>query len=143
VAIGREQPLAEWVPSSCQSNYERVAGRPYRFVWGNRDRGGNDFSSRLIKVDVTIGEARVWQAPGSYPGEPVLVRAPSAVTEDDGVVLSVVLDGRKANSFVLVLDGATLTELARTETPHHIPFHFHGNFIAHSDEWSARTTLHR
>ena len=30
--------------------------------------------------------------------------APGAIGEDDGVVLSVVLDGRRGNSFLLVLD---------------------------------------
>ena len=33
-------------------------------------------------------------------------------------------------SFLLVLDAATLAEIARAETPHAIPFHFHGNYFA-------------
>jgi beta,beta-carotene 9',10'-dioxygenase len=58
----------------------------------------------------------------------VFVPAPQADHEDDGVLLSVVLDGRTGNSFLLVLDAASLQELARAEVPHQIPFGFHGQF---------------
>jgi carotenoid cleavage dioxygenase-like enzyme len=69
-----------------------------------------------------------WHEDGSYPGEPVFVASPDATAEDEGVLLSVVLDGRKGNSFLLVLDAASLDEVARAEVPHHIPFGFHGQF---------------
>jgi carotenoid cleavage dioxygenase-like enzyme len=42
----------------------------------------------------------------------------------------VVLDGRTNSSFLLVLDAADLSELARAHVPHHIPFSFHGRFAA-------------
>lgn len=48
--------------------------------------------------------------------------------EDEGVILSVVLDSGKGKSFLLVLDAASFTEVARVELPHHIPFGFHGTF---------------
>ncbi|MFL5590598.1 MAG: carotenoid oxygenase family protein [Ktedonobacteraceae bacterium] len=63
------------------------------------------------------------------PGEPVFVAAPDAISEDEGIVLSIVLDGRKGTSFLLVLDAASFTEIARAEVPHHIPFGFHGIYI--------------
>jgi len=39
-----------------------------------------------------------------------------------------VLDAEQSRSFLLVLDAADLTELARAQAPHHIPFGFHGQF---------------
>jgi beta,beta-carotene 9',10'-dioxygenase len=60
----------------------------------------------------------------------VFVGCPDTDGEDEGVVLSVVLDGRKGSSFLLVLDATSLEELARAEVPHHIPFGFHGAFAA-------------
>ena len=51
-----------------------------------------------------------------------------ARTRTPGVLLSVVFDGRTGNSFLLVLDAASLDEVARAEVPHHIPFGFHGQF---------------
>ena len=65
---------------------------------------------------------------GHYPGEPVFVSRPGAEAEDDGVLLSVVLDAAAERSYLLILDAADLSELARAEAPHHIPFSFHGQF---------------
>jgi beta,beta-carotene 9',10'-dioxygenase len=79
-------------------------------------------------VDVERRTSQHWQEEGTFPGEPVFVASPEAQDEDDGVVLSVVLDGRRGTSFLLVLDAHTLEELARASVPHHIPFGFHGSF---------------
>ena len=46
------------------------------------------------------------------------------------MILSVVLDTRKAASFLLILDASTFRELARAEARGHIPFGFHGNYLA-------------
>jgi carotenoid cleavage dioxygenase-like enzyme len=77
---------------------------------------------------VTSGDVHTWRAAGSYPGEPVFVPGPAAVAEDDGVVMSVVLDADRGRSVLLVLDAGSFTELARAEVPHAIPFGFHGQF---------------
>ena len=73
-------------------------------------------------------EASHWHETGRYPGEPVFVARPGAEGEDDGVLLSVVLDAAAERSFLLVLDARDLSEIARAEAPHHIPFGFHGDF---------------
>ena len=74
-----------------------------------------------------------WRADGCYPGEPVFVREPGGEGEDDGVVLSVVLDANAGRSFLLVLDAGSFEEIARAEAPHHIPFGFHGHVLPMSD----------
>ena len=58
----------------------------------------------------------------------MFVAAPGSGAEDEGVILSVVLDAARERSFLLVLDARDMTELARAEAPHHIPFGFHGDF---------------
>ena len=55
--------------------------------------------------------------------------ARTAEGEDDGVVLSVVLDADAGRSFLLVLDAGSFEEVARAEAPHHIPFGFHGQYF--------------
>lgn len=55
--------------------------------------------------------------------------APGATREDDGVLLSVVLDATARRSFLLVLDAEALQERARADVPHHIPFGFHGEYF--------------
>ena len=84
---------------------------------------------RIVKVDVAEGRTIEWREESCSPGEPVFVAAPDAEAEDDGVLLSVVFDSRSGRSFMLVLDAADLTELARAEAPHHIPYGFHGQFV--------------
>ena len=70
-----------------------------------------------------------WSEDGVYPGEPVFVPAPSENAEDDGVLLSVILDADRGTSSLLVLDAQTLAERARAEVPHHIPHGFHGQYF--------------
>jgi beta,beta-carotene 9',10'-dioxygenase len=107
-------------------NYSRCNERPYRYAWGVGT--GDGWLDRIVKADVVERRSTVWSEEGCFPGEPVFVAAPDADHEDEGVLLSVVLDGRAGNSFLLVLDARSLDELARAEVPHHIPFGFHGQF---------------
>jgi beta,beta-carotene 9',10'-dioxygenase len=105
-------------------DYGRINGRPYRYVWGTGVR--SDFFDTIVKVDVTTSETLTWR--DGYPGEPVYVGRPGRTEEDDGVLLTVVLEPERAASSLVVLDAATLTEQARARVPHHIPFGFHGQF---------------
>jgi carotenoid cleavage dioxygenase-like enzyme len=111
-----------------QINYADHNARPYRYAWGVGEAG--DWVDRIVRADVVQRTSTEWHEPGCYPGEPVFVGRPDAAAEDDGVLLSVVLDGQRGTSFLLVLDAADLSELARAEVPHHIPFSFHGRFAA-------------
>ena len=72
-------------------NYGRCNERPYRYVWGNSN-GPQGWIEEILKVDTASGETLSWSQPGCYPGEPVFVARPQAEDEDDGVLLSVVLD---------------------------------------------------
>jgi carotenoid cleavage dioxygenase-like enzyme len=107
-------------------NYPRCNERPYRYAWGVGFGGG--WIDRIVKADVVERRSITWSEEGCFPGEPVFVASPGAEPEDEGALLSVVFDGRKGNSFLLVLDAASLEERARAEVPHHIPFGFHGQF---------------
>jgi carotenoid cleavage dioxygenase-like enzyme len=84
----------------------------------------------LVKIDVETGSSQTWDENETYPGEPVFVPDPDGSDEDDGVVLSVVLDPEAKRSFLLVLDAKSFTERARAEVPHPIPFGFHGQFFS-------------
>jgi beta,beta-carotene 9',10'-dioxygenase len=110
-------------------NYGRCNERPYRYAWG-AGIGDSGWFDRIVKADVVERTTRAWAAEDCYPGEPVFVAEPGAESEDAGALLSVVLDGSAGSSFLLVLDAATLDELARAEVPRHIPFGFHGQFAA-------------
>ncbi len=111
-------------------DYERTAGKDYRYVYGGGTReGSKDFMNQIAKIDVKSGESATWFEDGMYPGEPVFHPRPDGDAEDAGVVLSVVLDSTKGTSFLLVLDAETFDQRARVEVPQHIPFGFHGEFF--------------
>lgn len=108
--------------------YGRCNEQPHRYVWGV-DSGTSGWVERIVKVDTDDGSALSWERPGCSPSEPVFVARPGAEAEDDGVLLSVVLDTERETSSLLVLDAASLEEVASAEAPHHVPFSFHGQFF--------------
>jgi beta,beta-carotene 9',10'-dioxygenase len=109
-------------------NYRTRNAKPYRYIYGG-SVGDAPFLKRLVKVDLADGSHKVWDEPHTWAGEPVFVPRPEATEEDDGVLLSVVLDALAGTSFLLVLDAHTFTEVARAQAPHHVPFGFHGQFF--------------
>jgi carotenoid cleavage dioxygenase-like enzyme len=112
--------------------YEGHNGRRYRYTYGcgTDDASGANFLDQLVKLDVETGQVLIWRAEGCHPGEPVFVPAPDGAAEDEGAVLSVVLDVGNGASFLVVLDASTFTERARAAVPHAVPFGFHGQFIS-------------
>jgi beta,beta-carotene 9',10'-dioxygenase len=125
------RPLADVDLELPRINYRRN-GHDYRYAYG-AGTGGAPFFKRLVKLDVTDGTYALWEEPNAWAGEPVFVPrvgGDGLEAEDDGVVLSVVLDADAGRSFLLVLDAGTFTEIARAEAPHHIPFGFHGQYFS-------------
>jgi beta,beta-carotene 9',10'-dioxygenase len=112
--------------------YRTRNGLPYRYVYG-ASAGDAPFLKRLVKIDVEDGSHSVWDEPSTWAGEPVFVPrvgGDDLAAEDDGVVLSVVLDTDAGSSFLLMLDAQSFEEIARAEAPHHVPFGFHGQFFS-------------
>lgn len=101
----------------------------YRYVYCTGSSGPLDFSSRLLKIDVDEASTKVWLQSECYPGEAVFIPEPKAIAEDDGIVLSAVLDSKAGNSFLLILDAGSFEEIARAEVPHHIPFGLHDQYF--------------
>ncbi len=120
-------------------DYSRRAGKPYHVLWGVGQSEDAGWWNTILRLDLTTLPAPVkkWQEVGCYPGEPVFVARPGGMGEDDGVLLSVVLDGKTGRSFLLVLDAISLSEVARAVVPHHIPFGFHGNHFPNPDQPDA------
>jgi carotenoid cleavage dioxygenase-like enzyme len=106
----------------------------YRFVYGcgvNPSKP-QEFYNQIVKIDSDSGAAQNWYKPHHYPGEPVFVPSPEAKAEDDGVLLSVVLDTQNKQSYLLVLNASDLKEVARASLPHSILFGYHGTFLHHN-----------
>lgn len=101
--------------------------REYRYAYGQAtDREG---ANGLVKVDTERETATEFWQRNLYVEEPWMVPRLGGDAADDGVVLAPALDADAEQSVLLVLDAATLAELARAPVPHHNPFAFHGRFF--------------
>jgi beta,beta-carotene 9',10'-dioxygenase len=125
----RSRALADVMFELPRIDYRRHNGRDYRYAYAAslRELGAPGFLDQLAKLDVADGSVATWHEEGCFPGEPVFVAAPRAEGEDEGVLLSVVLDARSGTSFLLALDAGDLHELGRAHVPQHVPFGFHGS----------------
>jgi torulene dioxygenase len=72
--------------------------------------------------------AKIWRENDCVPGEPIFVPSPNATEEDDGVVLSMVLDARSVKSMLIVLNAKDMNEIARPELDIVFPLGFYGVF---------------
>ncbi|KAK2591819.1 hypothetical protein QQS21_010487 [Conoideocrella luteorostrata] len=103
------------------------AGKPYQFVYSAGVRGLATFVDSLVKTNIHTRDALIWCGPqGHSPGEPVFVARPGATDEDDGIILSLVLDGSAETSYLLCLDAKTMIELGRAEADFPISIGLHG-----------------
>ncbi|KAK2600194.1 hypothetical protein QQS21_005068 [Conoideocrella luteorostrata] len=107
------------------------AGKAYRYVYGVSSQGRNIFMDSLVKTDLENRKALIWNGPiGHTPGEPIFVPRPGGTKEDDGVILTLVLDGSAQESYLLCLDAQTLEELGRAETSFPIALGLHGSHVS-------------
>ncbi|KAF8836504.1 hypothetical protein BDN67DRAFT_936655 [Paxillus ammoniavirescens] len=111
----------------------RTLTNPSRYIYGVTDRGNSTFFDGLVKYDMYTREPRFWFHHGQNPGEPIFIASPDGEDEDDGVLLSVVLDGLEGRSFLLVLDASTMEELGRASMECAVGFGFHGLYTSSSN----------
>jgi beta,beta-carotene 9',10'-dioxygenase len=113
-----------------QINYKQCNGSNYSYMYSASNYRKNIpfvFDS-IVKINVKTGKAATWYEENCYTGEPMFVACPEQRYEDDGVILTVVLDAIAGTSFLLILDAHSFNELARAYLPHAIPFGIHGFF---------------
>jgi carotenoid cleavage dioxygenase-like enzyme len=105
--------------------------KKYQYGYGvtNNKNKTNDFNNQLVKVNMETGEYKIWFEDGSYPTEPIFVPKPHSDLEEEGVLLSVVLDGKSESSYLLILNAESFEEMGRAKLPYVVPFGFHGIFL--------------
>lgn len=130
--------ILEWAAPKSSSvelptmNFNHLT-RPYRYIYGVSDTGASTFVDGVTKYDTHTHKKITWHYHGQTPGEPIFVPDPEGNEEDEGVLLSVVLDGTKGKSYLLVLDARNLKEMGRASMESIMAFGFHGNHIKSGD----------
>lgn len=111
-------------------NYDLCNGKPYEYVYGLFCSAQKvRIHNALVKLNVKTKEEIKWEDDNLYASEPVFVPRPGSSDEDDGVVLSVVIDISNKKTFLLILDAKTFKEVGRAEVPFVTPATIHGTFV--------------
>lgn len=105
------------------------ATKSSRYIYGVSDRGNSTFVDGLLKHDTHTQSTIARIVHAQSPGEPIFIPDPDGVDEDDGVLLSVVLDGTRGKSYLLCLDARSFEELGRAEMESVVSFGFHGTHV--------------
>ena len=98
-----------------------------RFVYGIETSKQSTFP-RLVKLNVETKEFVTWEESGGFTSEPVFVKAPDGKAEDDGIVLSCVINVIDQTTSLLVLDAKEFKELGRGVVQGITPPTTHGMF---------------
>ncbi|KAJ5550107.1 hypothetical protein N7461_004805 [Penicillium sp. DV-2018c] len=101
----------------------------HRYVYAVTFRGEATLTDGIMKLDCDTQETTLWACHGQSPGEAIFVPNPEGTSEDDGVLLSVVLDGQRGKSYLLCLDARDLSELGRANVDGAVGFGFHGQHV--------------
>lgn len=109
-------------------NPKRITQK-HRYVYAVTFRGESTLTDAIMKLDCDTQQVKLWACHGQSPGEPIFVADPNGTAEDDGVLLSVVLDGIKGKSYLLCLDARDLSELGRANVDGAVGFGFHGQHV--------------
>ena len=124
----KSTPLSAMTLEFGRYNYQQKNMQEYQFLYSAGWREENEFFDCLVKTDFKMESDKIWSEDNCYLGEPLFISDPSSDKEDQGVVLSIVVDAKNKNSYLIILDAETWSELARVELSHIIPYGLHGNF---------------
>ena len=69
---------------------------------------------------------KVYYLENHYSSEMHFLARPGGAEEDDGVLVTIVFDGEKEKSYLLLLDAQSFQPLDRAYLPHNIPWSAHG-----------------
>ncbi|KAJ8483078.1 hypothetical protein ONZ45_g14733 [Pleurotus djamor] len=108
----------------------------YQYAYGISRTIPGVLADKIVKLDMSAPtmEPKMWGAPGYTVGEPIFVPRPTPEinepsNEDNGVILTVVLDAETQKSMLVILDAKEMSEVARAEMETAFPFGFHGAWV--------------
>ncbi len=113
---------------------ERLVGRRHRYGYSvGFDMDTDDplglGDNTIYRHDVVAGTTQARTFAGGAVGEVVFVPNGDDAAEDDGVLMGFLYDSDRDASSLVLLDSATLDDVARVDLPVRVPRGFHGNLV--------------
>jgi len=108
-------------------------GERRQFCWTNAlSSPKENYLDGIQKIDMKHATASPVATFGdySYAGPPAFMPKEGATEEDDGYIIATVYRSLEHRSDIVILDAATLKLLCTMELTHHVPYQFHGDFLA-------------
>ncbi|MDG2531878.1 carotenoid oxygenase family protein [Caulobacter endophyticus] len=97
------------------------AGKPYRYAYSTTAKPGWFLFDGFVKHDLVTGESWSLKLPeGRYASEAPFAGRPGATDEDDGWLVSFIIDENTGTSECLVVDARTMDVTCRIALPHKI-----------------------
>ncbi len=107
---------------------ERLTGRRHRYGYSVGFADGS-LGDQVLKHDTVAGTTEVRRlGAGRLAGELVFVPSGPDAAEDDGVLMGYVHDRARGLSDLVLLDAATLEDVATVHLPGRVPAGFHGSW---------------
>jgi carotenoid cleavage dioxygenase len=110
---------------------QRHAGRPYRYAYSTTTKPGWFLFNGFVKHDLETGES--WSLPleeGRFASEAPFVPRRGATDEDDGYLVSFIIDENRGTSECILVDCKKFTDgpVARIALPHKLSSGTHGTW---------------
>ena len=87
------------------------------------------FFDQIVKLDIASGEINTLDlGEEQFPLEPIFIRKSNAKKEDEGYLLSMIYDGNKHQSYLVIIDAQRIEEgpVAKLHFGQALPISFHG-----------------
>lgn len=108
---------------------ERLTGRRHRYGYA-ASIGPAGHDGAILKHDLATGTTKARElGAGKQVSEFVFAESENSKAEDDGVVMGFVYDRTNDRSDLVLLDAATLEDVATVHLPVRVPQGFHGNWV--------------
>ncbi len=106
-----------------------------RYIWSTTTRPGWFLFNGYVRHDTETGEEQIYQLPeGVYASESPMVPRKRAVSEDDGYLVTFLIDENTGTSELAILDASDITKgpICRARLPHKISSGVHTTWVEHS-----------
>ncbi|MCR2835061.1 carotenoid oxygenase family protein [Parerythrobacter lacustris] len=127
----REQRLSDRIVEFGTINPD-YAMRPSRYVWSTTTRPGWFLFNGYCRHDTATGEEQIFTLPeGVYASESPMVPRQGAVSEDDGYLVTFLIDENNGTSEFAILDASDIAKgpICRCALPHKISSGVHATWV--------------